>query len=111
MFQCVVSQVADTMRSTELRTVSAGSVEVKSTLSIKRGHVQEPPACLVFSSPRSVGRAGVQWGGRRLEAVKGWGWEGPWMDGVQRAFSWRSTPENHEYRGGITAGTRPLFQV
>lgn len=29
MFQCVVSQVADTMRSTELRTVSVGSVEVK----------------------------------------------------------------------------------
>lgn len=46
----------------------------------------------------------------RLEAVKGWGWEGLWMDGVQRAFSWRSTPENHEYRGGVTAETRPLFR-
>lgn len=78
--------------------------------------MQEPPACLVFSSPRSVGRAGVReeqecsGEGRRLEAVKGWGWEGRgWME-----FSVPFHGGTHQRIMNIVEAslqrTRPLFR-
>lgn len=70
--------------------------------------MQEPPAYYVQLS-QEVGRAGVQWEGRRWRQLKG-GLGGTWMDGVQR-LSWRNTPENHEHRGGITAENETPFQV
>lgn len=58
MFQCVVSQVVDTMRSTELRTVSVGSVEAKNQPQVSRGGTCRSQR-LVWCSALP----GVQWGG------------------------------------------------
>lgn len=77
--------------------------------------MQEPLSCFARCSalPGVWEEQECSGEGQQLEAVRGWGWEGRgWMElHILCALSRRNTPENHEYRGDITAENKTPFQL
>lgn len=74
--------------------------------------MQEPPACQCSASQECGKSRSAVGSGAAGGVIKGWGWEGRgWMEFSVPFHVGGTHPENHEYRGGITAENETPFQV